>query len=59
MKGRDKTEGDAGTWGDTCEICNPKKQSVHSIAYLLKKMGRKGQYLPFLLSTYLKTGSNG
>jgi hypothetical protein len=37
MKGRDKTKGDAGAWGDTCEICNPKKQNINCIAYVLKK----------------------
>jgi hypothetical protein len=41
MKGRDKTKGDAGAWGDTCEICNKKKQSVNCIAYVLKKLVRK------------------
>jgi hypothetical protein len=44
MKGQDKTQGDAGAWGDTCEICNPKIQSINCIAYALKKMVRKGQY---------------
>jgi hypothetical protein len=44
MKGQDKTQGDAGAWGDTSEICNTKIQSVNCIAYALKKMVRKGQY---------------
>jgi hypothetical protein len=38
MKGREKTQGDAGAWGDTCEICNPKIHSVNCFAYVLKKM---------------------
>jgi hypothetical protein len=50
MKGRDKTKGDAGAWGDTWrEICNPKKQRVNCMAYVLKKKnGKKVTKLTFL-----------
>ncbi len=41
----------------TCESRNPKIHSINCIAYVLKKIARKGQYLPFLLSMHLKTGS--
>jgi hypothetical protein len=36
MKGREKTQIDAGAWGDTCEICNPKIQRFNGITYALK-----------------------
>jgi hypothetical protein len=48
MKGRDKTKEDAGTWRDTCEICNPKKQSINCIACVLKKNSKKVTKLTFL-----------
>jgi hypothetical protein len=40
---------------DQIQLVNPKIHGVNCIAYVLKKMVRKGQYLPFLLSTHLKT----
>ncbi len=33
---------------ETCEICNPKKQSVNCIAYVLKKNGKKVTIFTFL-----------
>jgi hypothetical protein len=48
MKGWEKTQGDVGTWGDTCEICNQKIHSINCIAYVLEKNCKKGTIFIFL-----------